>query len=91
MTTFELSEIGLIDQLWRSLPSDHVWMGWSTIGDAPDEVWLFRQNRNWRRFLLRKRLGKYVLADDADRELVVSDSLKRILDGIAQAPGKNSH
>jgi len=64
MNSFSSTEIETLDRLWRSVPSDHNWMGWSQSGDRPDEILLYRKQSNWRQFSLRKIDGALHLFDD---------------------------
>ncbi|MFH1517109.1 MAG: hypothetical protein ABIH17_04420, partial [Pseudomonadota bacterium] len=68
MECFTASEIDEIDRLWRRLPIDHMWTGWATAGEAPEQVWIFRTRAHWRRFPLTKTAKGYALADERGRQ-----------------------
>ncbi|MBO6688448.1 MAG: hypothetical protein JJ931_00290 [Henriciella sp.] len=87
MTRFSASDLETIDSLWRSVPADHVWTGWSATGDEPDEVTLYRTRAHWRRFPLRKSNAEFVLFDDKGTEVARSRSPKQLLQDVEAIPG----
>ena len=87
MSEFTPQEIEEIDQLWRSVPSDHVWTGWAAAGDAPNEVLIFRTRAHWRKFPLRKTDRGYALFDEGDRCVAKEMTLPSLPEAIEAIPG----
>ena len=87
MNRFSVSDLEAIDRLWRSVPADHVWTGWSATGDEPEEITLYRTRAHWRRFPLRKSNQDFVLFDDRGREVARSTSLEDLLKQVEAIPG----
>lgn len=87
MKTFSQSDLDAIDALWRSVPADHVWTGWSAAGAEPEEVWLYRTRAHWRKFPLRKTAAGYALFDENDREVAAASSLEDLLAAVESIPG----
>jgi len=87
MSVFSAADIEAIDQLWRSIPADHVWTGWSATGETPSEVTLYRTRAHWRRFPLRKSENEFVLFDDRGNEVARSPSLGDLLRQVETIPG----
>jgi hypothetical protein len=87
MTHFSAADLEVIDRLWRSIPADHVWTGWSASGEEPAEITLYRTRAHWRRFPLRKSNGEYVLFDDRGAEVARSDSPADLLTQVESIPG----
>ncbi|MEL7040399.1 MAG: hypothetical protein AAGL90_02675 [Pseudomonadota bacterium] len=87
MSRFSASDLDAIDRLWRSVPEDHVWTGWSACGEAPVEIILYRTRAHWRRFPLRKSKGAFVLFDDHGVEVARSQSLDELLAQVEAIPG----
>jgi len=84
---FSASDLEAIDRLWRSIPADHVWTGWSATGDEPEEITLYRTRAHWRRFPLRKSNAEFVLFDDQGAEVARSKSPKHLLEQVEAIPG----
>ena len=89
MNEFSSPEIEQIDALWRLCPSDHVWTGWARPGGRTDEIWIFRQRANWRRFTLVKRRALYFIYDEKRRIVAKASSLERLLARVDAIPGLN--
>jgi hypothetical protein len=89
MECFTASEIDEIDRLWRRLPIDHMWTGWATAGETPEEVWIFRTRAHWRRFPLTKSARGYALADERGRRVFRAASLEDLLQAVEAIPGLN--
>ncbi|NQY13928.1 MAG: hypothetical protein HRT81_08735 [Henriciella sp.] len=87
MSHFSAADIDVIDRLWRSIPPDHVWTGWSASGETPEEITLYRTQAHWRRFPLRKSNQEFILFDDKDREVARSKSLEDLLKQVEAIPG----
>ncbi|MGB3624657.1 MAG: hypothetical protein WA989_02450 [Henriciella sp.] len=87
MKTFSQSDLDAIDQLWRSVPADHVWTGWSAAGAEPEEVWLYRTRAHWRKFPLRKTDKGFELFDERDRKVAAAASLEGLLTAVEGIPG----
>ncbi|MEM9180928.1 MAG: hypothetical protein AAGA89_14540 [Pseudomonadota bacterium] len=87
MSQFSADDLDAIDRLWRSIPADHVWTGWSASGETPDEITLYRTRAHWRRFPLRKSNQDFVLFDDKGNEVARSDSLEALLEQVEAIPG----
>lgn len=83
---FTSAEIEEIDQLWRSLPQDHMWAGWAATGDAPDTVWLFRTRAHWRKFPLTKHKAGFALADETGRRVARAPTLADLLQIVESVP-----
>ena len=73
--------------MWRSIPADHVWTGWSASGETPDEITLYRTRAHWRRFPLRKSNTDFVLFDDKGNEVARSETLEALLEQVEAIPG----
>lgn len=87
MQAFSQSDLDAIDKLWRSVPADHVWTGWSAAGAEPEEVWLYRTRAHWRKFPLRKTEGGFALFDEKDRKVASASSLDQLLEAVEGIPG----
>ncbi|WP_430402735.1 hypothetical protein [Hyphomonas sp.] len=87
MDCFTASEIDEIDRLWRRLPIDHMWTGWATAGEAPQQVWIFRTRAHWRRFPLTKTARGYALADERGRRVFRAPTLADLLQAVEAMPG----
>lgn len=87
MQTFSQQDLEDIDRLWRSVPADHVWTGWSASGAEPEEVWLYRTRAHWRKFPLRKTADGFELYDETDRKVAEADSLSGLLEAVESIPG----
>ena len=87
MSQFSADDLDAIDRLWRSIPADHVWTGWSASGETPEEITLYRTRAHWRRFPLRKSNQDFVLFDDKGHEVARSDSLEALLEQVEAIPG----
>ncbi|WP_084399341.1 hypothetical protein [Henriciella aquimarina] len=89
MKPFSQQDLDAIDQLWRSVPADHVWTGWSAAGAEPDEVWLYRTRAHWRKFPLRKNADGFALYDEWDHKVAEAASLDGLLKAVESIPGLN--
>jgi len=87
MSHFSATDLEAIDRLWRSVPADHVWTGWSASGETPEEITLYRTRAHWRRFPLRKSNGEFILYDDRGTEVARSDSPDDLLMQVEAIPG----
>ena len=87
MQTFSQQDLDAIDQLWRSVPADHVWTGWSAAGAEPDEVWLYRTRAHWRKFPLRKTGDGFALYDENDHKVAEAGNLQDLLTAVESIPG----
>lgn len=87
MTLFSPEELDAIDQIWRAIPPDHVWTGWSADGDAPSQVTLYRTQSHWRRFPLKKTPHGFSLYDDQAREIASGTALKDLPAAVESIPG----
>ncbi|MEL7108787.1 MAG: hypothetical protein AAGJ68_13060 [Pseudomonadota bacterium] len=87
MSLFSTADLDAIDRLWRSIPADHVWTGWSATGEMPEEITLYRTRAHWRRFPLRKSNEDFVLFDDRGSEVARSPSLEDLLKQVEAIPG----
>ena len=87
MQAFSQSDLDEIDKLWRSVPADHVWTGWSAAGAEPEEVWLYRTRAHWRKFPLRKTEDGFALYDEKDSEVASATSLDDLLEAVESIPG----
>ncbi|MEP1144849.1 MAG: hypothetical protein ABJH52_14095 [Henriciella sp.] len=87
MTHFSATDLEAIDRLWRSVPADHVWTGWSASGETPEEITLYRTRAHWRRFPLRKSNGEFILYDDRGTEVARSGSPSDLLTQVEAIPG----
>ncbi|MAV50126.1 MAG: hypothetical protein CME93_04090 [Hyphomonadaceae bacterium] len=88
MNKFSSTEIETLDRLWRSVPPDHIWTGWSQIGDQPDEILLYRKQSSWRQFSLRKIDGAIRLYDDNQQPTATIAALDALTDHIEQIPSR---
>lgn len=89
MKRFSQKDLDEIDELWRSVPADHVWTGWSASGEEPDEIWLYRTRAHWRKFPLRKTENGYALFDERGHEVAAAASLNELLTAVESIPGLN--
>jgi hypothetical protein len=89
MTLFSADDLTAIDRLWRSIPPDHVWTGWSACGEEPEEVIIYRTRAHWRKFPLRKASQGYSLFDERGRELASALTLDALLSEVEALPGLN--
>ncbi|WP_300377703.1 hypothetical protein [Henriciella sp.] len=87
MNRFSQQDLDDIDKLWRSVPADHVWTGWSASGAEPDEVWLYRTRAHWRKFPLRKNETGYALFDERDQKVAEAVTLQDLLHAVESIPG----
>ncbi|MEL7541495.1 MAG: hypothetical protein AAGJ51_11380 [Pseudomonadota bacterium] len=87
MSQFSAADLDAIDRLWRSVPADHVWTGWSASGETPEEITLYRTRAHWRRFPLRKSNADFVLFDDQGNEVARSTTLDALLAQVEAIPG----
>ncbi len=83
---FTSAEIEEIDQLWRSLPQEHMWAGWAATGEAPDTIWLFRTRAHWRKFPLTKQKTGFALADETGRRVARARTLAELLRAVEGVP-----
>ncbi len=83
---FTSAEIEEIDQLWRSLPQEHMWAGWAATGEAPGTVWLFRTRAHWRKFPLTKHKAGFALADETGRRVARARTLAELLRAVEGVP-----
>jgi len=90
MTRFSASDIDAIDRLWRAVPGDHVWTGWSACGETPKEVIIYRTRAHWRKFPLRKTSDGFALCDERGTELARNKSLAGLLARVEALPGLNT-
>ncbi len=86
MTSFKQSEIDRIEAFWRTLPQEHPWSGWAIAPSRPDEMWIFRTKRNWRRFFLRKTDTTYELHDEVTGKSLVFKSLQDLAEKVTEVP-----
>ena len=86
MALFSSIETTEIDRIWRSLPAEHVWSGWASVGQEPEAIWLYRRRQNWRRFQLLKKAGEYLLVDEKGEKIAASGSLPDVLCDIEIVP-----
>jgi hypothetical protein len=87
MKTFSQSDLDEIDKIWRSVPADHVWTGWSAAGSEPGEVWLYRTRAHWRKFPLRKTQDGFALFDEKDSQVASAETLHDLLTAVEGIPG----
>ncbi|GAB5458105.1 MAG: hypothetical protein Hens3KO_11350 [Henriciella sp.] len=87
MLNFSESDLEAIDRLWRSVPSDHVWTGWSANGAAPEEVIIYRTRAHWRKFPLRRTGAEFGLYNERGKELAKHPTLDGLLAQIEALPG----
>lgn len=87
MKRFSQQDLDEIDQLWRSVPADHVWTGWSASGAEPDEIWLYRTRAHWRKFPLRKTGEGFALFDERGRRVAQARTLGELLHAVESIPG----
>jgi hypothetical protein len=87
MSLFSAADLDALDRLWRSIPADHVWTGWSATGEMPEEITLYRTRAHWRRLPLRKSNEDFVLFDDRGTEVARSPSLDNLLKQVEAIPG----
>jgi hypothetical protein len=86
MARFTKADIEAIDRLWRSLPADHMWTGWSAVGETPETVWIFRARAHWRRFPLTRTEAGFALSDDRGRLFREAASLEELLQAVEAVP-----
>jgi hypothetical protein len=86
MICFSQQDLQIVERQWRSLSSDHEWVGWAAVGGAPAEVWLFRKRSNWRYLPLRRDDQGYVLSDEHNKNSIRFRSLEAVADALAQIP-----
>lgn len=89
MAAFTPQDLSEIDALWRQCDPDHVWCGWAHPGASAEEVWIFRERANWRRFVLRKSRNSFRLYDEKGRSVARGHSLSELLKRIDAMPGLN--
>ncbi|MEM8615954.1 MAG: hypothetical protein AAGF20_03360 [Pseudomonadota bacterium] len=87
MARFSPSDLEALDRLWRSIPADHVWTGWSASGDEPEEIVLYRTRAHWRKFPLRKVTDGFAVFDESGNEVARSKSLEGLLAAVEAIPG----
>ena len=87
MNSFSQQDLDEIDKLWRSVPADHVWTGWSASGVEPDEVWLYRTRAHWRKFPLRKTSNGFAIHDERERKVAEAETLQDLLQAVESIPG----
>lgn len=87
MTRFSPEDIAQIDALWRAIPADHVWTGWSACGETPTEVIIYRTRAHWRKFPLRRTDEGFALFDEREREIARHTSLAGLLAQVESLPG----
>lgn len=87
MAPFTEHDLEAIDRLWRSVPPDHVWTGWSAIGDMPEEIILYRTRAHWRRFPLRKSTTGYVIYNEKEHIVAEAETLAALLRSVETIPG----
>lgn len=87
MTRFSADDIEAIDRLWRSVPPDHVWTGWSASGNEPEEVILYRTRAHWRKFPLLKVEDGFAIYDERGKLIVEGMSLPELLEAVENIPG----
>jgi hypothetical protein len=87
MARFTASEIEQIDRLWRALPAGHVWTGWASTGEEPEEIWIFRTRAHWRRFLLTKTQTGYRISNEAGESPQDAETLVSLLQKVEAIPG----
>ena len=87
MNRFSQQDLDEIDQLWRSVPADHVWTGWSASGAEPEEIWLYRTRAHWRKFPLRKTDNGFALFDERGRPVADAETLGDLLRAVESIPG----
>ena len=84
---FTPADLETIDRLWRAVPADHVWTGWSATGESPEEVIIYRTRAHWRKFPLRRTETGFALFDEAGRKLAEHASLNGLLTQVEALPG----
>ena len=87
MSRFTAQDVAVIDELWQSVPSDHVWTGWSAFGDEPEQINIYRTRAHWRTFPLRKSGSSFVLFDERDRAVAKASTLDGLLAKVEEIPG----
>ena len=87
MKRFSQQDLDEIDKLWRNVPADHVWTGWSASGVEPAEVWLYRTRAHWRKFPLRKTEDGFALFDERGQHVASAASLAGLLKAVESIPG----
>lgn len=86
MPRFSPEEIDEIDQLWRSLPVNHMWTGWAAVGQSPETVWIYRSRAHWRRFPLTRTKTGYALSDDQGQLFREAETLEELLLAVEAVP-----
>ncbi len=87
MEAFSDAELEEVNAIWRSLPEDHVWCGWASVGQPVSEIFIYRARAHWRRFLLTKAEGRFHLSDEAGRAVAKDESLTGLLQKVEAIPG----
>ena len=87
MALFTEIDLSDIDRLWRSVPPDHVWTGWSATGATPQEVILYRTRAHWRRFPLRKSDEGFVIYNENENAVAKAKTLSALLTIVESIPG----
>jgi len=87
MQSFTASDLKALDTLWRNLPPDHVWTGWSACGECPEEIILYRTQAHWRQFPLRKTEAGFSVYDDQGIEVAKATSLGDLIKEVEAIPG----
>lgn len=87
MTTFSPEDLDTIDALWRAIPADHVWTGWSACGDTPCEIVIYRTRAHWRKFHLRRTEAEFALFDEKANQLAAHKTLGGLLAQVESLPG----
>ena len=91
MTAFTPTDIVEIDRLWRRLYDDHPWTGWAYIEAHDSEVWLFRKQANWRRFILTRNDGGFRLVDETGEDVQVFSKIEELPNAVADMPTLAEH
>jgi len=84
---FSDAELEEVNAIWRSLPEDHVWCGWASVGQPVTEIFIYRARAHWRRFLLTKAEGRFRLSDETGGAVAEDASLKGLLARVEAMPG----
>ncbi len=87
MACFSAADLEALDQLWRGLPGDHVWTGWSASGDTPAEIVLYRTRAHWRKFPLRKTGDGFTIFNDKDQPVAKAATLDELIIRVEAIPG----
>ena len=89
MTRFSAADLTAIDALWRAVPPEHVWTGWSACGAEPEEVIIYRTRAHWRKFPLRKVEGGFAIFTEGGTQLATHAELVGLLAQVEALPGLN--